>query len=713
MHPIAATSGTIQLRRHLMSGMALLVLAFASSAQADDNTPVPPQPFGTITLPPVTVTSTPAGSLTVPGVEQQKQDLDQTAGSVGFVDSESLKDRYTANLHDVLKDSPGVFVETRYGQELRLSVRGSGIARAYHTRGLEILQDGIPTNLADGSGDYYQIDPMALRSAEIYKGGNGLAYGSSMMGGAINFVTPTAHTAVAPNLFRLFAGSYGTIQANGQVSRVLGDLDFTANFTTTHADGYRQHETGQYEQFNANIGYRIAPNVETRFYVGAFVTDQLLPGSLTLDDALHRPTIAATGALTGNQARNERVERVANRTTFSLDAGRLDLDTWVIHKTLIHPIFQVLDQDGATYGIAPRYTVPLAIAGYHDDLVAGARFFGGNNTALQFVNNAGSEGTQTLNATQNAYNYEAYFENRFFFLPHVALMAGAKLLHDERNYIDKGGLAADPVPKSANRSYDGFNPKLGLLWTPRPEIQAFVDVTRSQDVPDFTDLNQTIGTTTNFVPLQAQHAWTAEIGTRGTYDRLTWDATYYRSWVRDELLQFTTDPSIPASTFNAGNTLHQGIELGVTVEVMRHVSGPQSDDKLTLSQLWNWSDFSFRNDPQYGNNRIPGLPEQVLRTTVSYTRPDGFYFSPSLDWVPNGAWADYANTLRVPGYALVGLETGINLASGWSIYLDVRNLTDKRYVSDIGPVTNATKVSTAVFYPGEGRSAYVGMRAAF
>ncbi|WP_250862655.1 TonB-dependent receptor plug domain-containing protein, partial [Caballeronia sp. INML3] len=77
----------------------------------------------------------------------------------------------------------------------------------------------IPTNLADGSGDYYQIDPLALQSAEVYKGGNGLAYGSSTLGGAIDFLTPTAYTADAPNIVRLEGGSYGTIRGSAQFSR--------------------------------------------------------------------------------------------------------------------------------------------------------------------------------------------------------------------------------------------------------------------------------------------------------------------------------------------------------------------------------------------------------------------------------------------------------------------------------------------------------------
>src|SRR3546814_13421508 len=121
-------------------------------------------------------------------------------------------------MRDMLQDAPGVYVQNRYGQEVRLSVRGSGISRAYHTRGIEILQDGIPMNLADGSGSFYQVDPEALQAIEIYKGGNGLSYGSTTLGGARNFVTPRAYTAVAPNTASLSGDPWAPAPARAQHS---------------------------------------------------------------------------------------------------------------------------------------------------------------------------------------------------------------------------------------------------------------------------------------------------------------------------------------------------------------------------------------------------------------------------------------------------------------------------------------------------------------
>jgi iron complex outermembrane receptor protein len=686
-------------------------LAFAQAQQANPPSPDSQQTVVDLGRDGLDITVRPqAPSLTVPTVAAQRRDLNRIAGSVGFVAAESYKNTYANTLRDVLANAPGVYVQTRYSQEMRLSVRGAGITRSFHTRGLEILQDGIPTNLADGSGDYYQIDPLALQAAEILKGGNGLAFGASTLGGAVNFVSPTARTVASPNEVRLEGGSFGTGRLHVQSSKVLGDWDYFLSGTLTHADGWRSHEQQRSGQFNGNLGYRLSPDVETRFYLGAYIFAQKLPGTLSFDDALHRPRRAAAAALAGDQARDSETYRLANRTTVKLEIGKIDIDSWYIHKDLYHPIFQALDQRGATYGLAPRYSGQFEIGGLRNELLVGARLWAGDNRALQFLNVGGRRGAQTLNSMQKARNYEVFAENRLFFLPDVALMTGVKLLQSERDYRDRGGLPLNPTAKSASKTYRAVNPKFGLLWQPRKDIQVFADITRSTDVPDFTDLNQTIGATSRFVPLKLQRAWTAEIGSRGKYERFTWDVTLYRSMVRDELLNYTVDPSIPAGTFNAPRTVHQGAEFGGSVELLRDVTG--IGDTLTLSQLYNFSDFRFRDDAQYGNNRIAGVPRHVLRSMLTYRHPDGYYLTPTVDWVPEGAYVDFANTKKVPGYALLGLRAGVDFSNGLSLYLDARNLTDKRYISDLATVTRYTP-AYASFYPGTGRSVFGGMRYRF
>ncbi|MFX6884122.1 TonB-dependent receptor, partial [Acinetobacter baumannii] len=91
--------------------------------------------------------------------------------------------------------------------------------------------------------------------------------------------------------------------------------------------------------------------------------------------------------------------------------------------------------------------------------------------------------------------YEAYAENRFWVTSAVALMAGAKAFSSDRDYTDYWR-----PQNSASKTYNGVNPKVGVLWQPKPDVQVFADVTRSQDVPDFSDLVQTqVNGATGFV----------------------------------------------------------------------------------------------------------------------------------------------------------------------------------------------------------------------
>jgi iron complex outermembrane receptor protein len=76
-------------------------------------------------------------------------------------------------------------------------------------------------------------------------------------------------------------------------------------------------------------------------------------------------------------------------------------------------------------------------------------------------------------------------------------------------------------------------------------------------------------------------------------------------------------------------------------------------------------------------------------------------------------WAWFHRGLTGPGYTLFGLQTGMEMPNGVLIYIDARNLTDRRYISDFGTITDARRASTEVFYSGTGRSIYAGMRIAF
>ena len=647
------------------------------------------------------------GSLTVPSLVQRQQQLAQIPGSVKLIPAETYNKQYAVSLKDTLASTPGVFVQQRYGEEVRLSIRGSGLGRATHLRGITLLQDGIPINLADGGGDFQELDPESSRSIEVYKGANGMPY-SATLGGAINQISPTGYTAIDRNEVDVTGGSFGTLRTHASSARIYGDTDLYASVTGTTSDGYREQSAQQKGRFNGNIGQRLSDTAETRFYVTYNNLQQEVPGTLTLRNALDHPRMAPTINKLNDYARDIKSVRLANKTTFNLDNNNvLDIGVYSNFKELFHPIFQVLDQDSQTYGGFTQLTGHNAVADHRDNYTLRLNVISGKTDAVQFTNVRGSRGVQTADSEQLASQYDAYSENRFYVTPQTSLITGLQYMYATRDFTNNRN--------QNNNAYNQFvalNPRLGMVYDVKPNAQIFGNISRSSEAPTFSELVQ--APLAGFVPLDQQTVWTEEIGTRGSDGRTAWDITAYHAALDGELLNFTTNPSVPAATFNADKTTHQGLEIGFDLDVGQGWILPMaSRDKLILRQIYNLNDFRFDHDAQFGDNRIAGAPLQEYRAELKYTHDDQWSVTPNIEAVPDGGFADQANTLKAPGYAIVGLMADWNVLKNTTLFIDGRNLLDKRYVSNYSTINNAATATTAVFYPGEGLGVFGGLKVRF
>ncbi|HCX67739.1 TonB-dependent receptor [Parvibaculum sp.] len=652
------------------------------------------------------------GTLTVPGVAQAQQEMSLIPGAVSLIPATRYQDIYAHNFEDVMDFTPGVYARKRFGAEVRLSIRGSGLSRSYHMRGLEILQDGVPYNLADGAADFQEIDPLIAQHIEVYKGGNGLRFGSATLGGAVNFVTPTAHTAQAENLVRLEGGSYGTARIHTETARILGNTDFFAAMSANYADGFRQQESEESIRFSANLGHRFNDAAETRFYLVSNTVDQELPGTLTLAQAENTPELANPGNIALNQQRNVRSLRIANKTTLTLDeSSTLDFGGYAGYKRLYHPIFRVLDQRGPLAGLFARYNTESLVAGHRNVLTVGGDFSWGEVDAKQYANLSGSRGALLASGTQTSANLKIYAENHFYVVEDVALVGGLQAIHSYRKFTN------DLAPaQSDSTDFTSVSPKAGVLWDVTETAQVYGNVTRSYEPPTFSELVQ--ATVFQFVPLDPQRAVTAEIGTRGTAKNIAWDIAAYRARVKGELINYTVSPGIPATTFNADETIHQGVEASLTLDLgawgLRNLP---DGDRLLFEQAYMYSDFAFDGDTTYGDNKLAGMPPHVYVAALRYKSVSanglGWDIAPKMEWVPDGGYVDYANRLKAPGYTTFGVEGGIDLMKGVRLFVDARNLTDKHYVSTYSNITDAALAATNVFYPGEGRSVFAGLKIAF
>ena len=620
-------------------------------------------------------------------------------GGIDFVSADDFDDRVAVSLRDALAFSPGVYAQPRFGQEVRLSIRGSGISRGYHMRGLTLLQDGIPINMADNNGDFQELDPQIFDHIEVYRGANGLRFGGSTLGGAVNAVTPTGRSAPGYRL-RIDGGSFATVRAMASAGFAGARSDAWAALTVDRSDGDRTHADRKALRFNGNIGLKLTDTAETRFYATVSHIDQKLPGALTRRQALTDPGQSLPANILSDQARDIDSIRLQNRTTIDLGATQIEGGLFLSTKQLFHPIFQVIDQKSVDYGAYARIDHQMMLAGMPLSLTLGTTARFGHVDAKQFVNVGGRRGAVTQIARQEAQTIDSYGEIRLTPLAGLTLIAGGIHSHGQRRVDNR------TQPKlSGNRGYDRFAPKLGVIWTPATDVQLFANYSRSIELPGFAELAQTrFDGLAGFIDLAPQRAWTAEIGTRGRIGIAQWDVTAYRATVRGEMLQYANgaSPLIPAATFNADRTRHQGIEAGLTLDLARFA---------WLRQVYQLNDFRFSDDIVYGNNRLPVSPRHLYRAALRLGT-DRFSVTPNLEWLPEGAWADYRNTMRTPGYVLFGLGAAAGIAKGLTLFLDARNLTGRKAIGDISAVVEAN-AGSIIYYPVERRAFYGGVRAQF
>ncbi len=654
---------------------------------------------------------------------EAEAELEKTPGGVTVVDAETYRNGRAGSMEDTLKLATGVYVQSRFGSdEARVSIRGSGLQRTFHGRGLMLLQDGVPLNLADGGFDMQAVEPQATRYIEIERGANALRYGSSTLGGAINYVSQTGRTAPALVL-RAEAGSFDYQRYQAAVAGQQGSLDGYASFSHVEQDGFRDHARQRNGRFFGNVGFQLTPQVESRFYLTAVETNSELPGNLTYAQLKADPRQATARAIARDQHRDFVLYRVANRTAITHDSGSVtEVTTFAAKKQLFHPIEffptgpGIIEQDNRDWGVGLRHTVSTKWAGKSQEHVAGVQWRHGltlderygyaNNVSVPGQGFAVGQQRGALDNRQKqlADNIELYGQSSWVWTPRLTTVVGVQsaltkrkqtVLVDNVGSVNNGTL----LPTAGyQESYQRTSPKVGLIYRLPENAELYANVSGSFEPPSFAE-------TLSNKPLRAQRAMTAELGLRGNRHvggaDLGWDITAYRARLRNELLEVQVNPG-QFSTSNADKTVHQGIEAGVSVLANRW--------KAQASYLYN--DFKFDHDATLGNNTIAGVPAQVLAAEAAFKLPAGLWLGPTLR-AASKSWVDHSNTLAAPGYTVLGVKLNQSLAHGIDWFVEGRNLTNKRYAATTGVVGNANGVDIAQFSPGDGRAVYVGVSKAF
>ena len=617
-------------------------------------------------------------SLTEPGLSGAIEEADRQPGGASVISSDVYTDGRASTLADALGYAPGVFIMPRFGNEAKLSIRGSGLQQNFHTRGVLLLADGIPVSLADGSGDFQTVSPMLTDFITVYRGAEGQMLGASTLGGTINFVSPTGRSA-APLAVSVEAGSFDYVRATVSAGAANGPWDVWAGATVGESDGYREHSAWSDGQFSGNVGYSFNEHLENRLFLGYFDSDGELPSNLTLTQLETDPQQSNAGNTINDAQHNVQGFRVSDRVAWAIaDQQMLTLSGGYSYKTLYHPLFFFFAGPGQTNPIGPvldqvsnEGVGSLAYAGQLDKhrLSALVTLNAGLNHDERYFNDQGEEGVLTQEGYQRSTNSTVDVADEYEIAPGTLPSLGLQYVHATRELDDQ--LATSGIDTSDHSTYQQVNPRIGIRQLLTKEAQLYGNVSRSFDPPSFFELVP-VGVQPGLIDLDAQSAWTAEVGSRGGYTRASWDLSLYYSWITNELLGYQTAP-FQTTTLNADETRHAGVELGSAVVPWENLF---TQDQVTVRFNYLFSWFRFDNDPVYSNNQIAGVPENVI-------------------------------TAEAPGWAVIGIKAGYRTSSGFSGWVEARNIGDVNYAAAYNVVTQATP-NSSIYMPGDGRAYYAG-----
>lgn len=638
-----------------------------------------------------------------------KEDLDETRarlrlvpGSVALVEATDLRATRQANLQDVLRLTPGVYVQPRFGaaDESQLSIRGSGLRNNFHLRGVNLLVNGMPYRNADGFTDFESLELLTTEAIEVHKGSNALRYGGSTLGGAINLVTKTGYTAGRLEAFGE-GGTFGFGKAQIASGGARRSLDYYASFAHTTLGGYRAWSDQKRDRLNLHGGWVISPGVDLRsFYFFARVREHL-PGALTPAAFAADPRQADSVNVANRWGRDYDLHHLGLQARMQLSSRqRIDVAPYFQYRDIDHPIFRVIAQVSRDWGAEIRYENTVPFAGRANRLTVGVQPSYGNVDNRQYDNVGGSHGTLRKDQRDVATGMAAYLEDVLSVTPRWSAVVGLRWERAERRVTDYFLSDGD---QSDRRVFRTLAPKVGVLYDlpGQRDAQLFANVSRSFEPPLLLELNSL--TVPGFVDLAGQDAWQVEVGTRGRTGRLDWDVAAYDVELRDEILNVNVPP-FPGAPFtvptyrNSPRTRHYGLEAGLAYAV---------GERVRMRAAYTFARYRYVEDSSYAGNEIPGAPRHVVQAELRYTHPAGLSVTPSVEWVPQPYFVNSANTLRNSKRTVFGVRAEWRAPRGGvTAFVAVQNLTNVRYAGSV-QVDNA---AGKFLEPADGRGIYGGLR---
>ena len=638
--------------------------------------------------------------------------------------SKDLRQQRSASLVDLLdRNAAGVSLNAAQGNPYQpdLAFRGFTASPLLGTpQGISVFFDGVRINEPFGDAVNWDLLPTsAIASIQLIPGSNP-AFGLNTLGGAIAVYSKSG-AAQYPDRpggsLTLSGGSFGRRALGAEAGGKSGPWDWFVTGNAVHDGGWAEHNGSRVRQWFAKVGWQDERN---DFDLSVGGADNRLSGTQTLptsfadireaytypDDNANRAafvTLKASHALSDALllSGNAYVRRFSNRNVSSnandaADGAEATNDSSQIQQT--------------GFGAGVQLAYAPSIAGMKHRATLGASVDSGRarfTRAAQDAAFTADRGTIALSPFATTTDSDSatrhlgvFFADSIDLAPRWTLTLAGRFNRADTRIADRSGSA--PELNGAHH-FTRFNPAAGLSFNPSAALTTYASYNEGMRAPTAIELtcadpNAPCKLPNNFIadpPLRKIVARTVEVGARGKLGAdVAWSAAVFRTDLHDDL-QFVSSNGVAVNAgyfHNVGTTRRQGVELG----------GDGKAGPLALSLRYSFTDATFRtafseNSPSNSaadangaiavrpGDRIPSIPRHVLKLRAEWQAGAAWVVA-ATGQLAGSAYArgDENNADahgRVPGYALVNIDTHIQLAKGWQLFGRIDNLLDRRFAN--------------------------------
>lgn len=589
-------------------------------------------------------------------------------------------------------------------------------------QGLSVYMDGVRVNEPFGDVVNWDLIPAnAIANINLIPGSNPL-FGLNTLGGAL-----AVHTKSGEQ----FPGIKATVYGGSWARRAFefeaggvnndGDVDYFVAGNLFKENGWREHSESDVKQLFSKVGWQ---NDTSDLDLSLALADTDMEGTQAVPlSALDKPEKAYTYPDSiGNQMVMLNLKGSHFLTDDKLIAGNVYYRKNKIKGFNSNAestaagdssnISTTTDQDG--FGGAFQLTLLNDLAGHKNQFTAGASVDMGRTDFDSDSLEASIDGHETVTddpqvgngivrlKTKNDY-YGLYATDTFSWTDklHMTLSGRYNLAKIKLSgFSDLQDGSPDAVGDlNGKHRYTRFNPAIGFNYNPSQDLGFFGGYNEGMRAATPVELSCADEARPCSLPnafaadphLNKVVAKTWEGGVRGKLGQDTsWNAGVYTTTNKDDIQFIASDLATTGFFKNVGDTRRRGLELGLNSKL----------GALSLTANYGFVDATYRSDFVVGSpsnsskdindqiqvskgDRIPGIPRHTLKLRAAYNiTPDwdiGTNVVMASGQYARGDENNQDENGKVPGYAVVNLDTNYNISQNWKLFGKINNVFDKDY----------------------------------